>query len=218
MIRWTIAALVAAALSCASTARADNLWGGYHWPRTPAFTLTVEDDLTGPWQPFLTAVSTDWSTSSVLDTTVTNAYRVSRRQRRRCAPILGQVVACNAKYGFNGWLGIAEVWIYTSTKHIAQARVRINDSYFALAKYNDPFAKRHVLCQEIGHTLGLDHQYDVTCMNDVDGLFDPAYVSPNTHDFGMLATLYSHAGTAAAEPDVHNQGDGTRVLTWIFKP
>jgi hypothetical protein len=64
------------------------------------------------------------------------------------------------------------------------------------------------MCQEIGHTFGLDHQDETfnnanlgTCMdytNDPDGgsggavADDPSNEHPNAHDFEQLETIYAH--------------------------
>jgi hypothetical protein len=64
------------------------------------------------------------------------------------------------------------------------------------------------MCQEIGHTFGLDHTdenfenaNDGSCMdytNDPDGgagggsSNDPANTDPNAHDFAQLSTIYQH--------------------------
>jgi hypothetical protein len=105
---------------------------------------------------------------------------------------------CNAKYGNNGWLGIASIWI--SGSHITQGTVKMNDTYFNTATYNKPSWKQMVLCQEIGHTFGLDHQDENfnnqnlgTCM---DYSNDPARddgqgnnLHPNAHDYNQLAHI-----------------------------
>ncbi len=50
-------------------------------------------------------------------------------------------------------------------------------------------ARDHTACQELGHALGLDHQYsDNTCMND--NRLDT--VDPNQHDYDQLASVYDH--------------------------
>jgi hypothetical protein len=126
---------------------------------------------------------------------------------RRCRPTSGRVEVCNERYGFNGWLGIAQVWI--DDGHILQATSKVNDSYFNSARYNDPAAKKHVLCQEIGHTLGLDHQITVSCMNDQGAtLFDPAYTTPDAHDYAELEAIYAHLDTdfGTASPSASANG------------
>lgn len=64
----------------------------------------------------------------------------------------------------NGWLGLARVLTFDGT-HIHKAEVFINPLMILDEKYNDD-AIKHVMCQEIGHTLGLDHIIFETCMDD----------------------------------------------------
>lgn len=183
---------------------ANHSWSGLHWARTSnPFALSIGDNLTtAEWKSLLALVSSDsaandWSDSGKLDTVVVVP---GGTQPDTCAPTFGRVEACNADYGNNGWLGLASVWYYLQTKHIAQGTVKVNDFYFNQPAYDDVNAQRHVLCQEVGHTLGLGHNRngraggtpDDTCMNDQAGLFDPAYVDPNSHDYAQLDSIYKH--------------------------
>ncbi|MBI4387216.1 MAG: hypothetical protein HY551_07525 [Elusimicrobia bacterium] len=165
---------------------ATHSWGTYHWARTSnPFTLQLGNNLsTAEWQGYLGSVSTDWSASTVLDTS-----GVGGSGGASCKAKSGTVQVCNRKYGFNGWLGLAQIWV--SGSHIVQATSKVNDSYFNTNTYNNGNAKRHVLCQEIGHTFGLSHQTAVSCMDDKNGLFDATYVSPDAHDYAQLETIYS---------------------------
>ena len=115
--------------------------------------------------------------------------------------------SCNAKYGKNGWLGLAQIWL--SGTHIAQATAKMNDTYFSTAAYNVPVKKQHVMCQEIGHDWGLGHQDESgadlnTCMDYANALDNP---SPNQHDYDQLQTIYQHLDStttinaAGAMPD-----------------
>lgn len=172
-------------------ALANHSWGSYHWGRTSPFTLQIEEDMTTQWDSILGEVSTKWTKSTVLDTEIVNKVKDAASS---CKAILGMIRACNAKYGFNGWLGLAQIWIY-SDGHIAQGTAKVNDTYFNASTYNNANAKQHVLCQEVGHDLGLDHQTAVSCMDDRNGLFDPAYNSPNAHDYEQLEVIYAHNDT-----------------------
>ena len=83
-------------------------------------------------------------------------------------------------------------------------RSRFNDTYFNTARYNTPAWKNLVVCQELAHTFGLDHQDENfsnpnlgTCMdytNDPDGSIyhqlDNQY--PNAHDYEELGIIYGH--------------------------
>ena len=175
-------------------AYANHSWGGYHWARTSnPLTLQLGDAVgTTAWDAALNLASQDWSLSSVLDTNVAS----SAVNPRKCNPTNGRVEVCNSKYGRNGWLGIAQVWI-TGGEHITQGAVKLNDTYFSTAKYNSPEWRNLVMCQEIGHTFGLNHQDENfsnlnlgTCMDYTN---DPSTNQhPNQHDYDQLDAIYSH--------------------------
>src|SRR3989344_3522664 len=126
--------LAAAALF--SVAYAIHSWGPYHWARTAnPFTLKLGDNVNSAWDAYLAGASSDWSQSSVLDTVIVSGTT----KPSACKPRSGRVEVCNAKYGPNGWLGIARVWI-TGGEHIAQGIVKLNDTYFGPtnSEYNTP--------------------------------------------------------------------------------
>lgn len=184
--------------SSTTVANADHPWGNYHWARTSPFTLQLGDNLTTNWKTYLGEASIQWSQSFVLDTNV-----ILGAKKGNCGAVLGRVEVCNAKYGSNGWLGIASIW--ASGDHIVQGTVKLNDTYFNTAKYNTPSWRRLVMCQEVGHTFGLGHQDELftapnlgTCMdytNDPDGngLYLKKNLTPNQHDYDQLVTIYTHA-------------------------
>lgn len=189
-----ISAVIVAATFVGSTAYANHSWGGYHFARTAnPFTLTLGDNLSPSWDPYLVTTASDWSNSTVLDLLI-----VPSTKGKTCKPTLGRVEVCNANYGRNGWLGIASVW--ASGTHITQGTTKLNDTYFNTSTYNTPAWKNLVLCQEIGHTFGLDHQDEIftnanlgTCMDYTN---DPSTNQhPNQHDYDMLETIYAHLDT-----------------------
>lgn len=175
-----------------SVASANNSWGGYHWARTAnPFTLKLGDNLTPSWDPYLVTTSNDWSASNVLDTSI-----VPGLGGKSCRPTTGRVEVCNKKYGNNGWLGIAQIWI-TGGSHISQGTTKVNDTYFDTSKYNTPAWKNLVMCQEVGHTFGLDHQDEDfdnpnlnTCMDYTSS--PESNQHPNQHDYDELETIYAH--------------------------
>ena len=175
-----------------------NTWGNYHWARTNnPFTLKLGDNVSSTWDPYLTEASSDWSKSIVLDTTVV----AGQTTPQSCKSTNGRVEVCNAKYGYNGWLGIASIWV--SGSHITKGVVKLNDTYFATSTYNTPGWRRLVMCQEIGHPLGLDHQDVIftnpnlgSCMDYTNNpLGPPSNEHPNQHDYDTLETIYSHLDT-----------------------
>lgn len=196
---YSIIGIVISLTLFTSSAYANHSWGGYHWARTSnPFTLKLGDNLSTNWDPYLTTTSADWSISSVLDTSVV----LGGTTARRCRATSGRVEVCNYRYGNNGWLGLAQIWI--SGSHITQGLTKVNDTYFSTVKYNTPAWKNLVMCQEVGHTLGLDHQDEIfnnanlgTCMDytdDPSGLLKNQFNNehPNTHDYDELATIYGH--------------------------
>ncbi len=204
LVSVVVAALVAVPLLTVNPAPAGagHSWSTYHWGRiSNSFTLQVLDNMTEnpPWDTHLEAAVGDWDTSSVLDLALIADW--SEDGRKRCSAVSGKVRACNDRYGFNGWLGIAQVWV--SGGHIVQAVTKMNDSYFNTSTYNTPAWRRFVVCQEIGHAFGLGHQDEGfgppnlgTCMdytNDPDGGGDygPSNERPDAHDYEQLETIYN---------------------------
>src|SRR5215813_9616742 len=77
----------------------------------------------------------------------------------------------------------------------------MNDTYFNTSFYNNPNEKLHVMCQEIGHTFGLDHQStDGSSLNTCMDYFSNTGTNansilsthPNKHDYGELTFIYAH--------------------------
>src|SRR3989344_1849842 len=189
--------IVVAVAGGASVASADHAWGPYHWARTAnPFTVKLGDNVSGTWDAVLRTASADWTLSSVLDTQIVPGNNT--RSPKTCRPKAGQGEVCNAKYGKNGWLGIASIWV--SGDHITQGTVKLNDTYFSTATYNTSAWRNLVMCQEVGHIFGLNHQDEAfgnanlgTCM---DYTSDPASNQhPNAHDYEMLETIYAHLDT-----------------------
>ena len=187
--------ILALAAFPSSSASANHSWGNYHWARTSnPFTLKVGDNVNSAWDTYLDGAISDWTSSSVL-----NLTKVAGGTRpKNCRPTSGRIEVCNASYGNNGWLGIAQIW--ANGDHITQGVAKMNDTYYSQAQYNTPAWRRLVMCQEIAHDFGLDHQDENfnnpnlgTCMDytsDPDG--PPSNEHPNLHDYDQLVTIYSH--------------------------
>jgi len=114
---------------------------------------------------------------------------------KNCRPTSGRVEVCNAKYGNNGWLGLAQIWV--SGLHITQGVTKMNDTYFNTSTYNTPAWRQMVMCQEVGHTFGLDHQDENfdndnlnTCMDYTSS--PSSNTRPNAHDYAQLESIYAH--------------------------
>ncbi len=192
--RWLAVGLTSLLLlALPSMAAATHSWGGYHWARTSnPFTIKLGNDLSSGWQTYLSTASSDWSKSDVLETSIVSG----QAKPRNCRPTAGRDEICNASYGNTGWLGVAQIWI-TGGTHITQGTVKVNDTYFNTSTYNTPAWRQMVMCQEIGHTFGLDHQDTNftnanlgTCMDYTN---DPGTNQhPNQHDYDELDIIYAH--------------------------
>jgi hypothetical protein len=212
--------LIFALTAFPASVSANHSWGNYHWARTSnPFTIKVIDSMSSSWDDNLNTAISDWNASSVMNV-VKEAGDDSSRVRKRCRPVSGKVRSCNANYGNNGWLGLAQIWI--SGSHITQGTAKMNDTYLASSSYSET-NRQHVICQEIGHDWGLDHQDESgadlnTCMDYANALDNP---HPNNHDYQQLETIYAHLDStttiASAPPgfanaDVHAQENwGTKV-------
>ena len=221
VVAITILALVA----FPSSASANHSWGGYHWARTSnPFTIKLGDNVSGQWDSMLRTASSDWSQSTVMDTTVV----AGGTRPKNCRATSGRVEVCNASYGNTGWLGVAQIWI-TGGTHIAQGTVKNNDYYFGNSsyQYNNTAEMQHVICQEIGHTFGLDHQDESgislnTCMDYYHNTSasDTKSTHPNSHDYQELSTIYAHLdssttiGASANMPKEMVNGDFSSPNSW----
>lgn len=221
--RTLIAVLgVFALITLASVASADHSWNGYHWARTSnPFTLKVGDNVNSTWDPHLDIAISDWNFSTVLD-----LQKVAGDSNpKNCRPTTGRIEVCNSRYGNTGWLGIAQIWI-TGGTHITQGISKMNDTYFNNPPYNTPAWRQLVMCQEIAHDFGLDHQDEVfnnvnlgSCMDytdDPDGGAggaspnDPSNEHPNSHDFQQLQLIYQHLDSTTTVGQALPNGNGQR--------
>lgn len=190
---WAIGLLVMAVFVAAPSA--DHAWGNYHWARSSnPLRLDVGDNVSSVWDGHLDSAIADWNQSRVLSFTKVTGGTSSKN----CRPTAGRIEVCSDSYGNNGWLGIAQIWV--SGSHITQAITKVNDFYFSRQPYDHPDWRQLVMCQEIAHDVGLDHQDEDfdnpnlgSCMDytsDPDG--PPDNTRPNKHDYDQLEAIYSH--------------------------
>lgn len=209
-----IGAAMAVALTVPATAKHSWKVNGVqlHWARTanPVSPLIAYDlDPFRSWGNYIGPMTAVWNDSAYPDPDVVEFQGPEPGDFASfadCPPATGVVRVCDYAYGSNGWLGVAQVWFEDLTGHIEAGVVKLNDTYFDTSTYNTPNWRMSVMCQEIGHTLGLGHQnarmFDKdlkdkygreTCM---DYTAKPAgNTQPNLHDFEQLASIYSHVDT-----------------------
>lgn len=178
-------------------------WGNYHWAHNQSqFTLKIGDNLTtAAWKDLLRKASADWNNPTAFGATSTPILTnvIPGTSGSKCRMVPGTTQVCNGKYGRNGWLGLASINI--SGDHITQGSAKMNDTYFSMSTYNNPNERRHVICQELAHTYGLDHQSEDgssqnSCMdyfsNTGANATSTQSTTPNAHDFEQLNSIYAH--------------------------
>lgn len=195
------AALAIPAAMIAVPLMATNSWGGYHWKRTTNAQLAVpvHDNVNATWQSAFDTAMVDWNASSVIQSPVV----AGTINPKTCKASAGTIQVCNSRYGRTGWLGIASISL--SGGHISQGTTKVNDTYFDTPQYNTPAWRAVVMCQEIGHDYGLDHQDENfdnadlgTCMDYSNNPLPNQH--PNAHDYSMLEDIYNHLDAAASLP------------------
>ena len=209
-----VAAAAVSAASLASSASANHSWGGYHWARTAnPFTISVGDNVSSAWDSYLQTAASDWSANT--SGNPLNASVTAGSSRGKCKPTTGRVEVCDDAYGNNGWLGQAQIWLARGSLHITQGTAKMNDTYYAPGmKYDTAAWRGAVMCQEVGHTFGLDHQDESgadfhTCM-DYASNPDADNMHPNTHDYDELAIIYSHLDSSTTIASTTASTDATR--------
>ncbi|MEO8625321.1 MAG: hypothetical protein ABI452_01345 [Candidatus Limnocylindrales bacterium] len=217
----SVAVALAVILAVPVGASANHSWNNYHWARTAnPFTIKLGNNVSGLWGGMLVTASSDWSQSSVLDTTIV----AGGTSAKSCRPTAGRVEVCSANYRNTGWLGVAQIWI--SSSHITQGTVKNNDYYFGSSSYayNNTAEMQHVICQEIGHTFGLGHTSEDgssqnSCMDyyhNTSGS-DLTSTHPNNHDYEQLATIYAHfdsTTTIGSAPGSNGSAAGNDASSW----
>lgn len=234
LIVFVVSALGSALL--ATTAAANHLWGDYHWAQArqssaPGVTIKLGNNLTtsprgGNWQNLFRGTATapggspgsvvhDWTwlnptwdtlNGDILDAPWENGRNLTNQ--KRCKAYGGQVEVCNARYGYTGWLGIAQIWL--SGSHITQGTAKVNDTYLDDPSYGDA-GRQHVLCQEVAHTFGLGHQSEDrtvdlnTCMDYSRPLNNP---HPNAHDNEQINAIYRSHDDPVTAPSSATDGKG----------
>ena len=222
MKKLVVALSLLVSLAVAAPAMATHAWGTYHWALTDTtnFTVALGDNVNSTWDPYLVTASsqTDWS-NPVAANPVRTAITGGTTDPKKCRARSGRVEVCNATYGRNGWLGLAQIWL--SGGHITQGTAKMNDSYFNMAAYSSPAHRRLVMCQEVGHTFGLGHQDENhsnpnlgTCMDYTNapaggGSYDLSNEHPNQHDYDQLDSIYNHwdASTTLATSTQASRGE-----------
>jgi len=196
MIKTVLSAavVIGVLLTVATVASADHSWNGYHWA-SDNLSPTVKDKTSSSLYDVPAGVQ-EWADLAIDNTDIQTTLTTAKK---------GNITVQEAFSQF--WLGLARIFVEDG--HITKGEVKLNTRYLEYYEANgyDGIAD-HVLCQELGHVLGLGHNRDETgsdadnnpetCMNDQEfvGL---DLTSPNFHDADQLnITIY----------DGHDDGTG----------
>jgi hypothetical protein len=185
-----IAVALAALLTAVTVASADHAWSTYHWP-SDNLSLTVIDK----------------TSSSLYDVPAGVAEWANLGTPIQPTPTTAKKGDISVREGFSqSWLGIATIFL--DGGHITKGEVKLNTRYLEYYEANGyPGIADHVLCQEIGHVLGLGHNRTETdtCMND-QAFIGAALTSPNNHDTAQLNIIYDGHTDTGGTTETDNGG------------
>jgi hypothetical protein len=149
-------------------------------------------------------VISDWGSSSKFKFVRQSAETDSTTRLNCPMPTnYGRVRVCNhSNYTFS-FAGLANVR-YNDQGHIQRGRVRVKNSV-------SESEKRPLLCQELGHTLGLGHRSTTaSCMHQNASA---AAASPDQHDYEQLGNqTHSHSGESDTGGTLSDLDTGGGVL------
>jgi len=182
--------VVSFSLATLSIVRANNQWSCWHWDHN---NIGLTNHASGYWGTINGSEANDWDQAT-------------------CVSFGGgnEIILDADFYGATGWLGIARILDYDAGAcTIIQADALMNRSYLDGASY-DENDDRHVSCQEIGHTLGLDHRHGQaqTCMNDgFNVLGIPDF---DQHDADLVDAITEGCGGGSSDPCANGGEKGRR--------
>ncbi|MGH2740298.1 MAG: hypothetical protein ACRDH6_07455 [Actinomycetota bacterium] len=159
---------------------------GYHWtmPATGQREIIVINNTNMDWRSRIANRAALWSQAQDLNLTVTDGSQdPTLRQDCPFPAAYRQIRVCS--YPYNApWAGLARVKLESnSAVHIQSGWVKLDNEDLSFGAG----LQRHVICQEVGHDLGLAHWRqpgNLSCMNDRPEGQD--YEEPVQHDLNQI--------------------------------
>ena len=140
-----------------SSADANHSWGGYHWARTSnPFTIKLGDNVSGSWD-------SNARHRLVRLEPIHRARHHRRRRRNETEELPSHQRACRGLQRQLRQHRLARCGADLDhrrrrTSPRVRSRITTTTSATRPTQYNNTAEMQHVICQEIGHTFGLDHQ------------------------------------------------------------
>lgn len=175
---------------------ASHQWGTRHWtkPQGEPRRVILINSATDPWRARVDGRAADWSQANKFKLSVEGGN--TGQDLRQSCPFpdkFRRVRVCDYRYDNPNWIGQAQ--IFRDGPHIQLGRVRLDNADLNLLTAD---GQQHVICQEIGHNLGLTHwnsDGNNSCMH-TSHVNNEAYDQAAPHDLSQLDNqTHYHGGS-----------------------
>ena len=151
--------------------------------------VTIINSLSPSLQPLLASTVRTWEYGSPLHPAI--AVDLKTEATYGCPRSMDAIRVCDNDYGKTGWAGF-EVAVSNNDGFIQMSLVRINTHYL---KSTNLVYNRYVMCHELGHAFGLDHQDENFNNENVGSCMDYTRkhqdsLAPNVFDWQALLNTY----------------------------